>query len=140
MRRILALIFILGLSGCATLTNMSDSVGDLFKDSDNSEPPAELTEYESEVKLDILWDKSDGDGTDGLALNLVPAVAEGRVIIADHDGLIQARSLLDGELFWEVETDLFPKEALEVYSAWNLEQDISSEDKKKYFLKTQDIM
>jgi thymidylate synthase len=35
---------------------------------------------------------------------------------------------------WEVETDLFPKEALEVYSAWNLEQDISSEDKKKYFL------
>ncbi|HIG66040.1 MAG TPA: outer membrane protein assembly factor BamB [Methyloprofundus sp.] len=106
MRRILALIFILGLSGCATLTNMSDSVGDLFKDSDNSEPPAELTEYESEVKLDILWDKSDGDGTDGLALNLVPAVAEGRVIIADHDGLIQARSLLDGELFWEVETDL----------------------------------
>jgi outer membrane protein assembly factor BamB len=106
MRRIIALLFILGLSGCATLTNMSDAVGDLFKDSDNSEPPAELTEYEPEVKLDILWDKSDGDGTDELALNLVPAVAEGRVIIADHDGLIQARSLLDGELFWEVETDL----------------------------------
>jgi outer membrane protein assembly factor BamB len=38
---------------------MSDAVGDLFKDSDNSEPPAELTEYEPEVKLDILWDKSD---------------------------------------------------------------------------------
>lgn len=106
MRRIIALLFILGLSGCATLTNMSDAVGDLFKDSDNSEPPAELTEYEPEVKLDILWDKSDSDGTDELALNLVPAVAEGRVIIADHDGLIQARSLLDGELFWEVETDL----------------------------------
>jgi outer membrane protein assembly factor BamB len=106
MRRIIALLFILGLSGCATLTNMSDAVGDLFKDSDNSEPPAELTEYEPEVKLDILWDKSDSDGTDELAINLVPAVAEGRVIIADHDGLIQARSLLDGELFWEVETDL----------------------------------
>jgi len=106
MRRILALIFILGLTGCATLTNMTDTVGDLFKNSDNSEPPAELTEYEPEVKLDVLWDKSDGIGTDELALNLVPAVAEGRVIIADHDGLIQARSLLDGELFWEVETDL----------------------------------
>ena len=106
MRRILALIFILGLTGCATLTNMTDTVGELFKNSDNSEPPAELTEYEPEVKLDVLWDKSDGIGTDELALNLVPAVAEGRVIIADHDGLIQARSLLDGELFWEVETDL----------------------------------
>jgi hypothetical protein len=34
---------------------------------------------------------------------------------------------------WEVETDLFPKEALEIYSAWNLEQDISSEDKKNIF-------
>ncbi|OQK16112.1 outer membrane protein assembly factor BamB [Methyloprofundus sedimenti] len=106
MRRILALLFILGLTGCATLTNMTDSVGDLFKDSDNSEPPAELTEYQPEVKLEVLWDKSDGNGTDDLALNLVPAVADGRVIIADHDGLIQARSLLDGELFWEVETDL----------------------------------
>ena len=106
MQRILALIFILGLTGCATLTNMTDTVGDLFKNSDNSEPPAELTEYEPEVKLDVLWDKSDGIGTDELALNLVPAVAEGRVIIADHDGLIQARSLIDGELFWEVETDL----------------------------------
>ena len=106
MQRILALIFILGLTGCATLTNMTNTVGDLFKNSDNSEPPAELTEYEPEVKLEVLWDKSDGIGTDELALNLVPAVAEGRVIIADHDGLIQARSLLDGELFWEVETDL----------------------------------
>lgn len=106
MRRILALIFILGLPGCATITSMTDSVGDLFKDSDNSEPPAELTEYEPEIKLEILWDESDGDGTDELALNLVPAVADGRIIIADRDGLIQARSLLDGELFWEVETDL----------------------------------
>ncbi len=106
MRRILALIFILGLTGCATLTGMTDAVGDLFSDSDNSEPPVELTEYEPEVKLEILWDESDGDGTDELALNLVPAVAEGRIIIADHDGMIQARSLADGELFWEVETDL----------------------------------
>ena len=106
MRRIVALLFILSLTGCATLTNMTDSVGDLFKDSDNSEPPAELTEYQPEIKLEIIWDESDGDGTDELALNLVPAVANGRIIIADRDGLIQARSLLDGELFWEVETDL----------------------------------
>ncbi len=106
MRKILALLFIFSLSGCATLTDMSDSVVGLFKDSDNSEPPAELTEYQPEVKLEIVWDESDGVGTDELGLNLVPAVNGGRVIIADHEGLIQARSLLDGELFWEVETDL----------------------------------
>lgn len=106
MRKILAVFFIVGLSGCATLTNLSDSIGDVFTDADNSEPPAELTEYQPEIKLEILWDESDSDGNDDLALNLVPAVAEGRIIIADREGLIQARSLLDGELFWEVDTEL----------------------------------
>ena len=106
MRRILALLFIISLSGCATITTMTDSVGDLFSDSDNSEPPAELTEYQPEIKLEVIWDKSDGVGTDELAVNLVPAIADGRIIIADHEGLIQARSLLDGELFWEVEIDM----------------------------------
>jgi len=106
MRRILALLFIVSLSGCAAVTEMTDSVGDLFTDSDNSEPPAELTEYQPEIKLEIIWDKSDGVGADELAVNLVPAIADGRIIIADHEGLIQARSLLDGELFWEVEIDM----------------------------------
>ncbi|NOR80651.1 MAG: outer membrane protein assembly factor BamB [Methyloprofundus sp.] len=106
MRIILALLFIVSLSGCAAITEMTDSVGDLFTDSDNSEPPAELTEYQPEIKLEIIWDKSDGVGTDELAVNLVPAIADGRIIIADHEGLIQARSLLDGELFWEVEIDM----------------------------------
>lgn len=106
MQRILALLFIVSLSGCATITGMTDAVGDLFSDSDNSEPPAELTEYQPEVKLEIIWDESDGVGTDELALNLVPAVDGTRIIIADREGLIQARSLLDGELFWEVEIDM----------------------------------
>ena len=34
---------------------------------------------------------------------------------------------------WLVETDLFPQEALEVYSAWNLEQEISEPMREKYF-------
>ncbi len=106
MRKILALLFIISLSGCATLTGMTDAVGDLFSDSDNSEPPAELTEYQFEVKLELLWDESDGDGTDELAVNLVPAIADGRIIIADIEGLIQARNPANGELLWEVETDL----------------------------------
>ena len=106
MRKILAVLFMVSLSGCATITGMTDAVGDLFSDSDNSEPPAELTEYQSEVKLEVLWDESDGDGNDELAVNLVPAIADGRVIIADREGLIQARNPDDGELLWEVETDL----------------------------------
>lgn len=106
MRRILALLFIISLSGCATITGMTDAVGGLFSDSDNSEPPVELTEYQPEVKLEIIWDESDGVGTDELAVNLVPAVADGRIIIADQEGMIQARNLSDGELIWEVEIDM----------------------------------
>lgn len=106
MRKFFIGFILLALSGCTAITTFSSAVGDLFSDADNAEPPAELTEYQPEIKLEILWDKDDGVGTDGLAMNLVPAIADGRIIIADHDGLIQARSLLDGELLWEVETEL----------------------------------
>ncbi|MEM7117872.1 MAG: hypothetical protein AAF614_35910 [Chloroflexota bacterium] len=34
---------------------------------------------------------------------------------------------------WLVETDLFPQEALEAYSAWNLELDIPAHLREKYF-------
>lgn len=34
---------------------------------------------------------------------------------------------------WLVETELFPQEALEAYSAWNLEHEISAELREKYF-------
>ena len=34
---------------------------------------------------------------------------------------------------WLVETDLFPKEALEAYSAWNLELDMPVKLREKYF-------
>ncbi|WP_174484121.1 outer membrane protein assembly factor BamB [methanotrophic endosymbiont of Bathymodiolus puteoserpentis (Logatchev)] len=106
MRKFFIGFVLLALSGCTAITTFSSAVGDLFSDADNAEPPAELTEYQPEIKLEILWDKDDGVGTDGLAMNLVPAIADGHIIIADHDGLIQARSLLDGELLWEVETEL----------------------------------
>lgn len=106
MRKILALIFILGLSGCTTLASMSANFNGLFKDADNAELSTELTQYEPEIKLQMIWHETDGSGVDGLALNLVPAVTNDRIIIADHDGMIQARNLLDGELLWEVETDL----------------------------------
>ncbi len=106
MRRLAAVLFLFSLSGCSALTPMTDAVGSLFSNSDNNEPPAELTDYQAEIKFDILWDESEGDGSDELALNLVPAVADKQIIIADRNGLIQARNLKDGELLWEVETDL----------------------------------
>ncbi len=105
-RGLITALCVASVSGCATFQPMGDAIDELFSDGDNAEPPAELTDYQAEIKLDIIWDESDGLGTDELNLNLVPAVNETQVIIADHDGLIQARNRLDGELLWEVETDL----------------------------------
>jgi len=34
---------------------------------------------------------------------------------------------------YTVETDLFPREALVVYSAYNMEEDVAPEDRKRYF-------
>ena len=77
MRKFFIGFILLALSGCTAITTFSSAVGDLFSDADNAEPPAELTEYQPEIKLEILWDKDDGVGTDGLAMNLVPAIADG---------------------------------------------------------------
>jgi outer membrane protein assembly factor BamB len=106
MRRILALCFVFSLSACATLAPIGDAIGGLFSNSDNSEPPAELTDYQAELKFEIIWDESDGVGVDEQVINLVPAVADDKIIIADHEGLVLARRLTDGETLWEVETDL----------------------------------
>lgn len=106
MRRVLAVCFIVSLSACATLKPIGDAVGGLFSDSDNAEPPAELTEYQAELKFEIVWDESDGEGLDEQLLNLVPAIANDKIIIADYEGLILAKRLTDGETIWEVETDL----------------------------------
>ncbi|MCF7970652.1 MAG: outer membrane protein assembly factor BamB [Methylococcaceae bacterium] len=106
MRKFFILFVVITLSGCATVTTLSNAMGDLFSDSDNAEPPAELTDYQPEIKLDIVWDEDDGVGADELAMNLVPAIADDRIVIADQEGLVQARNLSDGELLWEVETEL----------------------------------
>jgi len=106
MRRFFAVFIVFALTGCTAVTTFSDAVGDLFSDSDNSEPPAELTEYQAEIKLEIVWDENDGVGSNELAMNLVPAIADERIVIADQEGLVQSRNLLDGELIWEVESDL----------------------------------
>ncbi len=45
------------------------------------------------------------------------------------------RILLGNEEAFTVPTELFPVEALKVYSAWNLEDPIRDEDRAKYFSK-----
>lgn len=97
------------LSGCAGLEKGKElvtGVGDYFLGGeDNLDPPAELTEYNPEIEINVLWEESVGEGEDEQFLNLVLAVSHGKVVAADKEGLVQARDLNTGELIWEAETE-----------------------------------
>ena len=97
------------LSACTLLETSGELVTGITSyflgGEDNTEPPAELVEYQAEIEIDVLWKEKVGVGTDKQFLNLVLAVSYGKVLAADRNGLIQARDIKTGDLIWETETD-----------------------------------
>lgn len=83
------------LSGCSWLR------GD-----DNTDPPAELTEIQTKVKLQQLWHKDVGTDIDEQYLKLRPAIDGGRVFAADAKGRVTAYDEATGNEIWEVKTDI----------------------------------
>lgn len=83
------------LSGCSWLR------GD-----DNTDPPAELTEIQTKVKLQQIWHKDVGTDIDEQYLKLRPAIDGGRVFAADAKGRVTAYDEATGKEIWEVKTDI----------------------------------
>jgi len=110
MRLFTLLLLFLGLAGCATLDTVGESVTGItdyfLGGEDNTEPPAELVEYSPESEIEVLWKESVGVGADEQTLKLVIAVANGKVVAADREGLVQARDARTGDLLWETEADV----------------------------------
>ena len=110
MTPILTGFAILLLSGCAALDTTNELVTGVTSyflgGEDNKEPPAELIEYKPELKIDVVWDESvnDGAGEDRF-LSLMLAVSGKRALVADVNGLVQARNIATGDLIWETETE-----------------------------------
>ena len=98
----LSLAALLALSGCAGLDAGRDLVSgitdSLFGDDDNTDPPATLQDYPAELKLEIVWKESVGDGADQKFLKLIPAVQDGKVQIAAGITADQVGRLKAGEL------------------------------------------
>lgn len=95
------------LTGCGTLQeSVTGMVFDLLEGKDNEEAPAALTVIEPEVKIKQLWHHSVGVGYDGRLVKLVPAVADGKVVAADREGLVQAFDAKSGDRLWKVKTKL----------------------------------
>jgi outer membrane protein assembly factor BamB len=102
-------LMMLLLTGCATLETAGELVTGVTSyflgGIDNKEPPAELVEFEPEIEIDLLWKEHVGVGTEEQLLNLVLAISYGKVIVADREGLVQARDIKSGDLIWELETE-----------------------------------
>ncbi|MEE9395600.1 MAG: outer membrane protein assembly factor BamB [Methylococcales bacterium] len=108
MQRVLLLILTLTLTGCGGMSAISESIirlSDAFGDDDNADPPAELIDLTTAIKIETLWDLTVGEGFGGQSVKLRPKIADSKLVIADREGLIQSRDPSNGDLFWEVETE-----------------------------------
>ena len=95
MPRLLTWILILPLfAGCS-----------MFGAKDNADPPAELVEFESALKIETLWETSVG-GMDGQTLGIRPAVQGGRLFVADPEGLVEAIDRENGKRLWRTDLDV----------------------------------
>ena len=110
MRLLTLLLLIIALTGCAGVDTLKESVSglsDYFSGGeDNADPPSPLVEYTPEIKVEIVWSEKVGVGADEQSLKLVPAIGYGKVLAADREGLVQARSMTTGDLLWETETEV----------------------------------
>jgi outer membrane protein assembly factor BamB len=98
------------LTGCSAIDTVGDSVSgitDYFRGGeDNADPPSILVESTPELKIEVLWKESVGVGADEKSLKLLPAIGNGKVLAADREGRVQARSLTTGKLIWETKTEI----------------------------------
>ena len=83
------------LSGCSWL-----------RGEDNIEPPFELTEIQSKVKLQRLWHQDVGAKIGEQYLKLSPAIDGGRVFAADVKGRVTAYDEATGKEIWETKTGI----------------------------------
>lgn len=77
-----------------------------FGSDDNTEPPAELADFDKRVDLRKLWSRSTGEGTDGQFVKLVPTVAADAIYVGDRNGSVWALNLEDGKLRWRTRVDI----------------------------------
>lgn len=73
---------------------------------DNTREPTELTSIETTLQVRKVWGRSFGDGVGDAYLRLAPMIVGDKLYIADANGEIGALSLEDGELIWDVSTDV----------------------------------
>ncbi|MCB1777794.1 MAG: outer membrane protein assembly factor BamB [Candidatus Competibacteraceae bacterium] len=99
IRLVFPLLILILSTGCST-------VGGWFGDSDNAIPPAELQPISQASNIQQIWTTRIGSGAEEQFIHLTPALADGRLYAASHDGKVVALDALSGQRLWETATDL----------------------------------
>jgi outer membrane protein assembly factor BamB len=71
-----------------------------------TEPPAELVDFQSTLRVERLWTHKVGAATDRLRLGLTPASDGARVFAGGFDGKVTALDIATGEEIWSRDTEL----------------------------------
>lgn len=74
--------------------------------SDNSEPPAPLTDIKNGLKVDLLWTKKTGAGVSAGSYNLQPLQLLDQILTVDTEGLIKSFDANSGKRKWRFETNI----------------------------------
>ncbi|CDH46771.1 putative PQQ enzyme repeat domain protein [Candidatus Contendobacter odensis Run_B_J11] len=77
-----------------------------FGGSDNSIPPAELKSIAQPMGVRQIWETTVGAGAEKQFIRLTPALADGRIYAASHDGTVIAVDALSGQRLWQSATQL----------------------------------
>ncbi len=75
-------------------------------DTDNTEPPAELVEFEASIEVERLWRVNTGDGAGQLYLKLYPLITDNKIIVTDRHGEVAAYELETGKRLWQTDLDM----------------------------------
>lgn len=70
---------------------------------DNTEPPAELVEFEPSIEVVTQWSKRIGRGAQDYYLRLTPAISDERVYTVSHNGVVTALNNSNGNTVWETQ-------------------------------------
>lgn len=75
-------------------------------DKDNSEPPADLVDFDASARVEKLWDVSIGGGEAQQYLKLYPLLLADRLIAADRSGKVAAVDVNTGKIIWRTDLDV----------------------------------
>lgn len=96
----LAAVILVTQSACSVL----DPITNLFAD-DDVERPAELQDFDQELRLNRRWSVNVGNGQGRYYSQLTPAIDREFIYAASADGTVVAINRADGDVVWRNRTD-----------------------------------